>query len=203
MQQTVNASMNEATLVRRCVCGDEQAKALLFGAYRSLVRSSVWRTLAAHSVENPLFGEVDDITQEVFLRLLANNCYTLRSLKQPNALGSWLMRVAHNQAIDYIRKWSCRRPPATDDPWCGNREPCTTPTDSLAIARERKMFVESLLATLSREERIAVESFYVQGMKYVEIAEMMDANINTIASILRRAKLKLSRRSAEMGETWN
>ncbi|MFP6581962.1 MAG: sigma-70 family RNA polymerase sigma factor [Candidatus Hydrogenedentota bacterium] len=47
------------------------------------------------------------------------------------------------------------------------------------------------LKTLDACERIVVTMYYVDNLKYFEIGEVLSLNINTVATIIRRAKQKL------------
>jgi len=176
------------TLLRRCIAGDDAAKAHFFTEYRPLVARAIARKLAAcgHAGSGP---EVEDLCHDLFLRLLSPPCPMLQRLHKPTALNAWLVTVAQNHAVDHIRREirrgqiesSLAREEAA--PY-GEAPPRVMMEEATALVRAR-------LAELSDHERIILELFFLHGMKYTEIAEMMRMNINTVSARLRRGKLKL------------
>ena len=84
----------EATLIERCVAGDESACADLVAAHQRTVFN-----LAFH-----LLGDRDealDLSQEVFLRVFR----TLARFRGQSALRTWIYRIVVNQARNRQRWW--------------------------------------------------------------------------------------------------
>ncbi|MCJ7837590.1 MAG: hypothetical protein MUP61_00040, partial [Burkholderiales bacterium] len=88
--------MPVAELVERCLCGDDQAKALLFAEYADLARRAVVRKLAALGLLQTRRSEVADICHDLFERILADNCRMLERLHKPASINAWLVTVAQN-----------------------------------------------------------------------------------------------------------
>src|SRR2546427_3804657 len=87
----------EATLIERCVAGDEAACADLVAAHQRTVFN-----LAFH-----LLGDRDealDLSQEVFLRVFR----TLSRFRGQSALRTWIYRIVVNQARNRQRWWRRR-----------------------------------------------------------------------------------------------
>ena len=177
-------------LVSRCIEGDEEAQALLFVTYGDLVRSAITRKLATLGVLPMLRADIDDIRSEIFARLLANQCRMLTRLNKPASVNAWLMTIAQNYTVDFVRKWNGR---------CHTQEPvrkspppsCQYSPASAAIEDERKTRLHEVLSELPDRDRLIIELYFIQGLKYVEIAEALGMNINTVSARLRRAKAKL------------
>jgi len=177
-------------LVARCVEGDDGAKALFYTEYTGLVERAIIRKLGQVIGSGSVRSEVEDIRSEVFARLFQNDRSPLRGLKKPGAINAWLMTVAGNHTVDYVRRWSRRErvqtsmAEETGDRYFGSPE-------DLAIANERRELLEERLDELPAQDRLILELFYVHGLKYAEIAEVISMNINTMSARLRRAKSKL------------
>ena len=179
-------------LVERCVRGDDQAQALFYTEYVDLVRRSAAYTLRTYSIESPVMSEVEDICNEIFARLFADGCRSLRSLRNPRSIKAWLVTVARRYTVDYIRKWAGQdRLHATDA--CEEHEPYGGDAEKQVVNRERDAMLMKCLSALSDEERLILTLFFVHGCKYIEIAAMTGRNINTVSAKLRRAKAKLRR----------
>jgi RNA polymerase sigma-70 factor (ECF subfamily) len=180
-----------ARLVRQCIEQDDAAKARFYNQYYELVSRAVSRKLHTLGQTTLLKSEIADICNDIFSRILVGTCPLLRKLHCPASLNAWLMVVSQNHTVDYVRKWQsvtripvaavCERPADYDD---GGRR---------AVRSERARALASRLASLSDTERIILDMFFVQGLKYMEISEITGLNINTVSAKLRRAKLKLRR----------
>lgn len=175
-------------LVARCIEGDDAARAALYNTYRGLVRRAVARKLSWASPE-----EIEDISSDVFLSLYADDCETLRRLRNPKSLKSLMAAMARNQAVDHIRRNASRSRMrdalAREDQ--GEYHPGP---DAHVVEEERRCAMARLLAEIPDLDRLVVELFYIQGLKYAEIADALGMNINTVSTRLRRAKEKLRTR---------
>ncbi len=92
----IDATADEATLVRAARAGDPRAHVAIWRKYVGLVRSKISRLAGAH--------DVDDHTQEVFLRLFER----LPELRDPNALRSFLIGIALRVVGTELRRRRCR-----------------------------------------------------------------------------------------------
>lgn len=97
--------MDDLEFVQKCVQGDRQSWKEFVDKYSRLIYNYI------HSVSrikgSPLTQEnINDIFQEIFLSLVANNFRKLKSFKAKNgcSLASWLRQVSINAAIDCMRK---------------------------------------------------------------------------------------------------
>jgi RNA polymerase sigma-70 factor (ECF subfamily) len=137
-------------------------------------------------------SEVEDICNEVFIRLFADGCRSLRSLKKPKSVRAWLVTVTRRYTVDYIRKWAGQDRLRTAE-MREESEPYGQDAEQQAITGEREVILTKCLSALSDEERLILTLFFVHGRKYIEIAAMTGRNINTVSAKLRRAKVKLRR----------
>jgi len=90
----------DVSLVSAIRSGDENAMALLYDRYSSIVYSVALRVLSDT-------GAAEDVLQEVFMQLWRNPGVFDSSR---GSLGAWLAVIARNRAIDALRK----RHPETD-----------------------------------------------------------------------------------------
>jgi RNA polymerase sigma-70 factor (ECF subfamily) len=150
----------------------------------------VRRKLQAVHANPAVLGEVSDICNEIFARLLADDCAPLQRLQKPRAIEAWLMTIAQNHTISYLRRASNR---PLGDQWqlCEEAETYTAGPDVPAIQEEQTQRIACALAMLPAQDRVVLDLFYLQGMKYAEISDIMNLNINTVAARIRRAKVKL------------
>jgi RNA polymerase sigma-70 factor (ECF subfamily) len=115
-----------------------------------------------------------------------------------------MLRIAHNVAIDHLRKG---RPALVS---IDDQEPGRGLADVLADAREPSAFdravrrdfrddLESALARLRPEFRRLVVMRYLEDMSYEDIAEVLGQPLGTVKSHLHRARAALGKLLAESG----
>jgi RNA polymerase sigma-70 factor (ECF subfamily) len=180
----------------RVVGGKEQASELprVFAPselVRGLKAAEPWaertilRTEAAH-VERMLTrilgfcSELDDLTQEVFIRALAR----IDELREPESLRAWLSSIAVFVAREAIRRKRRRRwlvfLPAQAQP-----EPPTSGASFEARAALRAFY--EVLDGFAADERIAFTLRFVEGLELSEVAEACQVSLATIKRRLKRA----------------
>lgn len=127
-------------------------------------------------------AEAQDVAQDVFLEGFSR----IGSLRNPEAFGSWIRRIAWRRAIDRTRLASYRMP----------HEPIEAAADSTAAGNEagridRSLDVESALARLPEKHRAVLRMFYWLGMDVSEIAAALDVAEGTVKSLLSRGRKRV------------
>lgn len=122
----------------------------------------------------------EDLVQETFMRVL-----TYRdTYKGENEFLSWLYRVAKNTSVDYYRKNNREQQHAVYEE--------TSYADSIDLSathmnRQREALFEKALAKLAPESREIIILSRFQQLKYEQIAELLDLNLNTLKTRMRAA----------------
>lgn len=101
---------------------------------------------------------------------------------------TWLSTLARNIGIDWLRR---RRPDAEHgdvdlESLTGSRAP-----EPESLAAERDEALHDCLATLSAEQRQAMELAYFQGLTHGELAERVVQPLGTVKSWIRRGLERL------------
>jgi RNA polymerase sigma-70 factor, ECF subfamily len=133
-----------------------------------------------------------DLTQEVFVRL----CTELAAGRQLTNVRAWLFRIAHNLAIDEQRKLRVREAhedysEAADFAFLFFSDPSPSAEQTL-LQRERHGWLRQAVQTLSAQERRCL-FLRAQGLRYREIAEVLDIKLPTVVTFLTRAIQKLAK----------
>lgn len=183
-------SQQTATLIAGCVEGNDGAKAQFYDEYHGLIRRAVERKIGQLHLSGRATLESADICQEIFERLFAEDCLVLRRIKQPRSIDAWLMTVARNHVITCLRKRSVRDQTVVSAAREQPEQYSASPEDR-AVDEELRTRLQEKLATLPRHDRLVLELYFVQNLKYAEIADVIGLNINTVSAKLRRAKAKL------------
>src|SRR6188768_752470 len=125
-------------------------------------------------------AELDDLTQEVFIRAFAR----IAELREPESLRAWLSSIAVFVAREAIRRKRRRRwlvfLPAEERP------ELLASGASLEARAALRVFYE-VLDGFAADERIAFTLRFVEGMELSEVAEACQVSLATIKRRLKRA----------------
>ena len=158
-----------AALVDAAQHGDDIALAELV----RLTQPAVWRLCRALS--DP--ADVDDLTQEVFLRAVKN----LATFRFDAPFMPWLLTIARRVCADHVRRNERRRRLV--------RRLSGETRDELAHADTSD--IHALINCLEPDRKLAFVLTQVVGLSYEEAAEICDCPIGTIRSRVARARTEL------------
>lgn len=132
----------------------------------------------------------EDVVQETMMRAWTS----LGRFRGDASERTWILRIAHNTAIDSLRRRRDRAVAPTDLPEVED------PADPAARAEglDRLASVGKALATLDETSRSIVILREVEGMSYQDIAEALDVPVPTVKTRLLRARRALQ--AADRGE---
>lgn len=179
MKHDSGETTDDPELIRRCLAGDHQAFHALYGRYRLQVYSYLGNMLPGDS------HLVDDLFQQTWIRVLDN----LDRYEHRQRFLAWLFRIAHNLAVDHIRRRSRHETVELDE---------RLPDEEAGEAWENMdrdtllRAVAAATATLAPEQR-EVLALRQQGMPFREIAELQNTNINTVLGRMHYAVKRLRR----------
>jgi RNA polymerase sigma-70 factor, ECF subfamily len=162
-------------LVGRAVGGDLGAFEELVERHRDVVTRVVGRIASADDAE--------DVSQDAFLRAF----HRLERFRGEAPFRSWLLRIAHNAALDHLRR---RRPERLDEAMLEGSldESAERPPAETLERRERIDRLERKLRGLSGPHRAVLVLRDVEGLSYEEIAALTDAPVGTVKGRLHRAR---------------
>jgi len=179
------AATDDREIAARLKQRDADAMAELYDKYGGLLYSVILR-----SVANPATAE--DLVQETFLRIW-NRIHTFDV--ERGRLEGWIVTIARNRAIDYLR--SLRSQPGEATTSLEDLEHSglfiTKETEADRLTRRRS--VGAALDSLNEGQREVLELTHFQGLTQTEIAERLHKPLGTVKSLVRSA-LKVLRTSA-------
>jgi RNA polymerase sigma-70 factor, ECF subfamily len=134
-------------------------------------------------------GEAEEVIQDVFVQIW-DKAPTFDGL-----LGSafhWVLSITRHRAIDRLRSRQRRARLVEELLETGAADPATgAAPDSDALAAEGAASVRSVLASLPKDQREAIELAFFGGLTHPEIAEALHEPLGTIKARIRRGLLKL------------
>ncbi len=171
-------------LIEHSLSGRTEAFGLLVNRYQPRLYRALVNVLGSR--EDAL-----DVSQDAFVQAYQK----LSSFRGDSAFYSWLFRIAMNAAVSTRRRGrkpsasiELRRELAGEEPIDGHVD--RAPEHGLEQL-ERQQLVQRALSSLSEEYRTPLILKEMDGMRYEEIAEVLDCPLGTVRSRIHRGRTEL------------
>ena len=170
---------DDVELAERLIVGEEAAHALAFDRFAPVVRGILRQNLPS--------CDVDDATQEVFLRLFRR----VHTLNDHNALRSFVIGITIRVGLRELRRRKARRWLRLGDELPAASHPGIDPQARAALER-----LHQLLDQLSAEARMLFVLRFVRQLELREIASATGMSLATTKRKLRRVRTVIAARVA-------
>lgn len=135
--------------------------------------------------------ETEDLLQDVFVKVFEH----LDAFDVKRKFSPWIYRIAHNEAVNYLKKKNYRRLVAWED-IVNAKEGIVALDESdsseeIQMREETRIEIRKALNTLPKKYREILQLRYYLDKSYSEISKFLGKPENTVASMLSRAKKKL------------
>ena len=183
----IKTDLSDSCLISLYKKGNEEALSSLFERHKSRIFTSVY-----FIVKNKYIAE--DILQDVFIKtinIIKENRYNEQGKFLP-----WILRVAHNMAIDNFRKEK-RNPKITladgsDIFNCLKFSERTEENEELS--KGSKKYLKRMILKLPEKQREVLVMRLYMKMSFNDIAEETNVSINTALGRMRYALLALRKK---------
>ena len=182
--------MDEKLLIKQAQNGDNAAFKRLFELWHTKIYRFAYRFFADED-------EASEITQKTFIKTYQN----VSSLDDPGKFSPWIYRIANNLCLDELKR-AGRRKSTSLESWLeqtGGAESDTITPDDLLQQKELGAIIQKALLTLPDEQRTVIILKEYEGLKFREIAEILEEPESTVKSRLYYG-LKATRRVLQK---WN
>jgi RNA polymerase sigma-70 factor (ECF subfamily) len=133
--------------------------------------------------------KAEDILQNCFIKIYIN----LNSFDADKKFSSWAYRIAHNESINYLKKY--KREVSLDkyENWLNN-----IADERVDLANEvdkniEKSKVQKAVFELPMKYKEALMLYYFEGVSYQGISQILHIPISTVSTRILRAKKKLKK----------
>jgi RNA polymerase sigma-70 factor (ECF subfamily) len=174
-REIVRPGIADAQLVALARESREEALSVMYGAYKTRIYTFLLRICGDPETS-------DDLTQDVFTKAYQ----ALGTLTRDHRVLPWLYRIAHNTAIDHIRRRR-RFQWLRVGKLAGTSEEPQSPDRHGAVPEQDQ--VRSVLASLPPEQATALLLHALEGYSYREIAEIQGSTLPAVRSRIARARL--------------
>ncbi len=177
--------LNDSALLHQYRSGDRNAISQLIERHSRRVRNYIRMMVKDQDL-------AEDIFQETFIKVVrvideGRYCDNGKFL-------SWVLRIAHNQVIDYFRNQRQNKSLTESDAGynvLGTLQFADRTIEDAIVSEQIERDIRSLIELLPEEQREVVRMRYFAGLSFKEIAEQTGVSINTALGRMRYALINL------------
>ena len=169
----------------------EQQILLLFNSSKSKTEGF---NLLVNTFKEPLYFHIrrilishdstDDVLQEVFIK-----CWNkLDTFNQQSKLSTWLYKIAHNEALQWLRK---NKKYIQSNLQQINQQHIPITTIFAKDAKEISLILEKALLNLPQKQRLVFQYKYFEDLSYKEIQEITGVSIGGLKASYHHAVTKI------------
>ncbi|MDO4758046.1 MAG: sigma-70 family RNA polymerase sigma factor [Rikenellaceae bacterium] len=179
--------MSDQQLLAGYLAGDQSAISQLIDRHSRRVRDYIRMMVKSSDV-------AEDISQETFIKVVKvidEGRYT-----DSGKFLSWVLRIAHNQVIDYFRQQKQNRNITESDAGydvLGTLRFAEPTAEDQLMSAQSAAAIRTLVELLPEEQREVVKLRYYGNLTFKEIAEQTDVSVNTALGRMRYALINLRR----------
>jgi RNA polymerase sigma-70 factor (ECF subfamily) len=177
----------DADLVRRLKAHEPRAMADLYDRFGRVAYSLIYRVVRNQAI-------AEDLVQETFLRVW-NRVSSFDADR--GSLGPWVLAVARNRAIDYLRSVDGRMQAGAVELDKVEHPANFTNLEDSALSMDRARRLKGAFEKLSPNQKLVIELAYYEGLSQTEMADRLKQPLGTVKT-WTRAALKALRE--ELGE---
>lgn len=177
--------------------GREAAYRELLGRYERPVFSLIYRLVRDRE-------KAEDLAQDTFIKVMN----ALDRYDPTRKFSSWIFKIAHNTALDQLRKKEPRTLSIDGSPHARTAseieatsftpESTDETPEEYTASKELGSEIEAAIGTLRAEYRTAIVLCHVEGRAYDEIAEIMDVPLGTVKTFIHRGRNELKKKLAHL-----
>ena len=173
-----------AMIIPELKIGDEQAWNSLCDRFRAGLISKTRQLINASNLSRKVGPE--DIVQETFLKAW-NQRATFRG-QTTSQFAKWILTILRNTFLDW-----CRKAPGelTVPTWYGFDADEESPSGAM-ISVELEAELHACMSELDARQQEVLTLRHFEGLKFVEMSERLNQNINTVAGTYRRSLARLT-----------
>jgi RNA polymerase sigma-70 factor, ECF subfamily len=186
------SKLTDQQVVELARTGRETAFRELIGRYQRPVFSLIYRIVRDRE-------RAEDLAQDTFIKVLN----ALGRYDPSYKFSSWIFKIAHNTALDQLRKKQPETLSLDGSPHARTSveaaASAVTPAsdeqtpEEYTLNRELGSEIERALGELRTEYRTAIVLVHVEGRPYEEVAQIMDVPLGTVKTYIHRGRNELKK----------
>ena len=180
----LKTELSDSCLISLYSKGNEEAMSILIDRHKSRIFTTIYLIVKDRYI-------AEDILQDVFIKAI--NIIKQKKYNEQGKFLPWILRIAHNQAIDHFRKEK-RNPKITlaDGSDIFNCLKFSEDfSESERLSKDSKKFLKKTIENLPEKQKQVLIMRHYMDMSFQEIAEATNVSINTALGRMRYALIAL------------
>ena len=183
----LKTGLSDSCLISLYTKGNEEAMSTLIDRHKSRIFTTIYLIVKDRYI-------AEDILQDVFIKTI--NILKQKKYNEQGKFLPWILRIAHNQAIDHFRKEK-RNPKITladgsDIFNCLKFSEDHTTSENLS--KHSKKYLKKIIEDLPDKQKQVLIMRHYMDMSFQEIAEATNVSINTALGRMRYALIALRKK---------
>ena len=183
----LKTELSDSCLISLYTKGNEEAMSTLIDRHKSRIFTTIYLIVKDRYI-------AEDILQDVFIKTI--NILKQKKYNEQGNFLPWILRIAHNQAIDHFRKEK-RNPKITladgsDIFNCLKFSEDHTTSENLS--KHSKKYLKKIIEDLPDKQKQVLIMRHYMDMSFQEIAEATNVSINTALGRMRYALIALRKK---------
>ena len=183
----IKTDLSDSCLISLYTKGNEEAMSTLIDRHKSRIFTTIYLIVKDRYI-------AEDILQDVFIKTI--NILKQKKYNEQGKFLPWILRIAHNQAIDHFRKEK-RNPKITladgsDIFNCLKFSEENTTSENLS--KHSKKYLKKIIEDLPDKQKQVLIMRHYMDMSFQEIAEATNVSINTALGRMRYALIALRKK---------
>lgn len=174
---TTKQQETDEAVVERVCAGDKEVYGILIERYEEKLTRYIRRFTQVDD-------DISDIIQVVFVKAYTN----LLSFDSTRSFNAWLYRIAHNEAVNYLKKRSGEKVSFIDFDSLLPHLFADEESHTLAEKEETRRHLEKALHGVSPKYREVLVLYYFDDFSYEEIADVLHIPRSTVGVRIQRGK---------------
>tara|TARA_Y100001949_G_C15911294_1_gene296949 strand:- start:129 stop:710 length:582 start_codon:yes stop_codon:yes gene_type:complete len=183
----LKTELSDSCLISLYSKGNEEAMSILVDRHKSRIFTTIYLIVKDRYI-------AEDILQDVFIKTI--NIIKQKKYNEQGKFLPWILRIAHNQAIDHFRKEK-RNPKITlaDGSDIFNCLKFSEDfSESENLSKDSKRFLKKTIENLPEKQKQVLIMRHYMDMSFQEIAEATNVSINTALGRMRYALIALRKK---------
>ncbi|NCC98649.1 MAG: sigma-70 family RNA polymerase sigma factor [Bacteroidia bacterium] len=183
--------MSDEQLVKLYASGNNRAFEFLLLRYKNLIYTHIYSYVKDQDIS-------DDIFQETFIKVIT--CIRQDNYTESGKFRFWVMRIAHNLVIDYLRVIKSSNTVLADNEdysLFNNANLSDKNIEDNFIENQTIKEIHALIETLPKLQREIIIMRFFKNMTFKEISEKSGVSINTSLGRMRYALLNMRKIAQE------
>lgn len=176
-----NCQLTDTQLIKNYLSGCGKSFEVLVNRHKAKVFSSIYLMMRDREL-------AEDLTQDVFIKFV--DILNKGNYNDEGKFVPWILRVAHNLCIDYIRKsgkLQVSRMPENYELITDMHKQQEASAETMAIKDESRSVLRGMIRSLPLEQRQVLLMRHFADMSFKEIADLTGVSINTALGRMRYA----------------